>query len=83
MWRRLLDLLLRRTPAQHHAALSRRLRQAKDIEEIAAVELRRIEDRQEDTRATRRASKRLMRLRRRTNNLAVLVAAARPLMSSH
>jgi hypothetical protein len=80
MWRRIVALIRRRSPSEHHAALSRRLRQAKKAEESAAGELRRLEGKHGETRATRRAKNRLRRLQKRTNRLAVLVAAARPVV---
>lgn len=78
---RLWGWMLRRSPAQHHAALSRRLRQAKSVEDTAAAELRRLQSRRGETRATRRADRTLRRLSRRTDRLSRLVSAARPFVA--
>jgi len=77
---RVWDRLRRRTPAQHHAALSRRLRELLEIENAAEAELRRLRARRGGTRAIRRAERRLARLRRRTDRARRLAAGARPLV---
>ena len=74
------DRIRRRTPAQHHAALARRMGDLGALERAAESELRRLRARRGGTRAIRRAERRLARLRRRTDRARRLVAAARPLV---
>ena len=84
MFRKLWDRIRNRSPSEHHAVLSKRLRQAKEAEEHAAATIRWLRSRHGETRALLRAERRLERLQKRTNRLAYLVAAARPaVMRAH
>lgn len=77
-WGKFVRWLSRRSPAEHYAALDKRLTQLGELEQAAESELDRLRARNGQTRAIRKATKRLARLRRRTNRLRRVVAAAKP-----
>ncbi len=68
----------RKTPAQRLAVLGKRLEQLEELERAAEADLVRLRARNGETRAIKKATRRLARLRKRTQRIRRAVAKAKP-----